>query len=754
MSGVLRLACRHTATRPTLVASVAVPITVALALPIAVALGSGPARAQGAAQGTTDGGAVQGLAPSTAPDTGNGVVQIPPVTVDSTRITAETPVTGYVAQQDRAATKTDTPLLETPQSVSVITRDQMTQQDVHTLNQAVRYTSGVAAETRGGIATRYDQLTIRGFSADTYLDGLKLLDNGWYAIPQIDPYLLERVDVLKGPSSVLYGQAQAGGLINMVSKMPTVTPLHEVGIEFGNFAHLQSTFDFSGPLNDSGTLLYRFTGIGSRENGQVSGTKNERLALAPAITWRPDGDTSLTLHALYQHDPYATSYGAVPPQGTVLYNPFGTLPMNFYDGDYGFEKFDRTQVALGYRFEKRIDDTWSVRSSARWFWINQDYASVYDAGLEADDRTMDRATAASRDRMGQVTLDNNVQAKFATGPVEHTAIAGFDFQHLDSTYLTGFGAAPTLDIWAPDHNQAIVQPNRYSVDVTGNQYGLYVQDQLRFGRVSLTLSGRQDWFDNRQANTTYGTVTTQSQSAFTGRAALSYLFDSGVAPYVSYAESFTPIYGVGADGEAFQPERGRQYEVGVKYQPTGMAALFTAALFDLTRTNLLTANPLTPGFSVQSGEARSRGVELEARGALTDALSIVATYTYLDTIYTKDESGLEGKHLPAVPNHMGSVWAYYTVPAGTFEGLSLGAGVRYVGPSFSSDNSFQVPGVALVDATIRYDLGHAWPRAKGAELHVNASNLLDQRYVASCYYGNWCAYGYQRQVFAGLTYRW
>ncbi|MBN8908819.1 MAG: TonB-dependent receptor plug domain-containing protein, partial [Rhodospirillales bacterium] len=364
--------------------------------------------------------------------------------MDSTRVTADTPVTGYVAQQDRAATKTDTPLLETPQSVSVITRDQMTQQDVHTLNQAVRYTSGVAPETRGGIATRYDQLTIRGFDADKYLDGLRLLGNGWYGTPQIDPYLLERIDVVKGPSSVLYGQGQAGGLINMVSKMPTATPLHELGFEFGNFAHLQSTFDFSGPLNDSGTLLYRFTGIGSRENGQVSGTKNERLALAPAITWRPDGDTSLTLHALYQHDPYATSYGAVPPQGTVLYNPFGTLPMNFYDGDYGFEKFDRTQVALGYRFEKRIDDTWSVRSSARWFWINQDYASVYDAGLEADDRTMDRATAASRDRMGQVTLDNNVQAKFATGPVEHTAIAGFDFQHLDSTYLTGFGAAPTL----------------------------------------------------------------------------------------------------------------------------------------------------------------------------------------------------------------------------------------------------------------------------------------------------------------------
>jgi iron complex outermembrane receptor protein len=681
-------------------------------------------------------------------------LELAPVAVEAAPQTADAPVQGYVAQRDRAGTKTDTPVLETPQSISIITRDQMDQQDVHTLNQAVRYSAGVAAETRGGVATRYDQLKIRGFDADTYLNGMKLLDNGWYASPQIDPYLLERVDVLKGPASILYGQAQAGGLINQVSKLPTATPLHELGFEFGNFAHLQSTFDFSGPLDQDGHYLYRVTGIGMRENGQISGTTNERIAIAPSLTWKPDNDTSLTLLGLYQHDPYASSYGGIPPEGTVLPNPYGTLPMNFYDGDRNFEKFDRTQISLGYMFSKRIDDTWTVRANGRWFHINLDYASVYANGLEPDFRTLDRGTAASRERSDQVTLDNQVQALLRTGPVEHTVLAGFDYQHLDSDYTSGFDTAPTLDIWAPNNNQAITQPARNSGTVIANQYGVYLQDQAKLGGFVLTLSGREDFIDSDQANATFGTRSRQSDSAFTGRAALGYVFDSGIAPYVSYSESFTPIYGTNAAGAAFVPERGRQYEVGVKYQPPGVDALFTAALFDLTRQNLLTADPVNPSNSVQSGEARSRGLELEAKATLAPGLNLVGSYTYLDTIYTKDNSGLANKHLPAVPSHVVSGWAYYTVPGGMFEGLALGGGVRYIGPSYSADNSFKVPGVALIDATIRYDLGHAVPKLQGAELHLNAQNLLDTHYVASCYYGSWCAYGYQRQVFAGLTYRW
>ncbi|KAA5609431.1 TonB-dependent siderophore receptor [Rhodovastum atsumiense] len=696
--------------------------------------------------------AQQATSPS-EPRVATGIVlETPPVTVAGENETGTSAVPGYVARRSIAGTKTDSSLLETPQSISVITRQQMDEQHAETLNQALRYTPGVAPETRGGIATRYDMLKVRGFDAELYWNGLKLQQNNWYALPQLDPYLLERIDVLRGPSSVLYGQASAGGVISQISKLPTVTPLHEVGVEFGTNEHVLGKFDFSGPLDDEGKYLYRITGIGRMEDGQIKSTRNERLAIAPSFSIRPDADTNLTFLGLYQHDPRSSSYGSVPAEGTVKATRYGRLPADFYDGDPNFEKFDRTQVSLGYLFDKRFNDTWSMHMAGRWFHIDQDYRSVYSNGLDSDERTLARATAASRDRLDTAAFDNNVQARVKTGPVEHTLLAGFDYQHLDSTYQTGFGAAPSLDVWAPVYGQAITPPDRYKVNVRGNQYGLYVQDQAKLGGFVLTLSGRGDWADAITINS--GTVARQFDRAFTSRAGLSYIFANGIAPYVSYSESFKPQYGTDAYGKAFVPERGRQYEVGVKYQPTGTNALFTAALFDVTRTNLTTSDPNHPGLSVQSGEARSRGVELEAKLDLTEQLTVTASYTYLDTISTKSNDGDAGKRLPAVPDHTATTWATYTIPGGPLAGLKIGGGVRYIGASASSDHSFTVPDVTLVDAMLRYDLGHAVPRLQGAELHLNIQNALDTRYVASCYYGAWCAYGYQRTVSGGLTYRW
>ncbi len=682
-------------------------------------------------------------------------VELPPVVAQGTAERAGGPVAGYVAHRSTAGTKTDTSLLETPQSISVVPRDQITDQNAESLNQALRYTSGVTAETRGGVATRYDQMNIRGFMADDYLDGLKLLNNGWYIAPQIDPYLLERIDVLKGPVSVLYGQSNAGGIVDQISKLPTAIPQHEVGLEFGNFAHVQGTFDLSGPIDQEGHWLYRLTGIGRSEDGQVATTKNQRLAIAPALTWHPDDSTTLTLQALYQHDPASTSYGSIPPSGTVLSNPFGSLPRNFYDGDTNLEKFDRTETSLGYQFSKRFDDGIILRSRARWFHTSQDYASVYGSSLEADNRTLDRGAVASRDTASQVTLDNSVEIPFATGPVHHTVLAGFDYQHLSTNWLYGFGSAPSLDIFAPDYSLPVEQPARTLTKANMNQYGVYLQDQVRWNHWVLTLSGRQDWASTFESNPATDTLSNQWASAFTGRAGLTYVFPNGIAPYVSYSESFNPIIGVGADGSAFKPERGRQYEVGVKYQPPGTRTLLTAAVFDLTRQNLQTPDLENPALSVQSGEARSRGVELEARASLTDQLDVIAAYTYLDTVYTKDNSGLQGKRLPGIPQHEVSGWARYTWPdEATLGGLSLSGGLRYTGSTFNDQNTFKVESFLLADAAVEYELGRKLPAAKGVTLYVNGHNLADSKYVASCYYGNWCAYGYGRQVMGGLRYRW
>ncbi|WP_244851347.1 TonB-dependent siderophore receptor [Caballeronia sp. SL2Y3] len=682
-------------------------------------------------------------------------------TLPAVKVTAQSdqdapygPTKGYVAKSSSTALKSGTPIIETPQSVSVVTRDQMDQQNAQTLNAAVRYVSGVTPETRGAIATRYDLLKVRGFDADTYWNGLKLIGNGWYSTPQLDPYLMDRVEVLKGPVSVLYGQAAAGGLLNMESKLPTVEPLHEVGVEVGNYGHVQGKFDLSGPIAGDDRYLFRVTGIGRKEDGQVAMTKNERIAIAPSFTWRPDNKTSLTLFGLYQHDPRSSSYGSVPPQGTVLYNPNGKLPSNFYDGDPSFESFNRVQESVGYKFDRRLSNAWTFRANGRYMHLAQDYKSVYASALEADLRTLDRGTAYSQDNLNTVALDNQLEGNFSTGPIDHTLLVGFDYQHYATNFVSGFGTAPSIDMYAPVYNQTITVPELSKQVLSGTQYGVYAQDQARFGNAILTLGGREDWTNSKTRNETFGTSSSQSDRAFTGRAGLTYVFNNGIAPYVSYTESFTPQVGTDINGRAFDPERGHQYEVGVKYQPKGYDALFTAALFDLTRENLLTVDATNPNFQSQSGEARSRGVELEAKVSLTDSLNVTGSYTYLNTVYTKDNGGLQGKHLPAVPQNQASLWAYYTINRGPLAGLSLGAGGRYTGTTYSTQNDFKVQSFFLVDATLRYDLGRTAAQLKGAELYVNAQNLFDKEYVASCYYGSWCAFGYGRQVFAGMNYRW
>ncbi|RKP53664.1 TonB-dependent siderophore receptor [Pararobbsia silviterrae] len=676
-------------------------------------------------------------------------------TLPTVNVTAQNDTThGYVAKTTTSATKTNTSILETPQSVSVVTRDQMDQQDAQTLNAAVRYVSGVTPETRGGIATRYDLLTIRGFSADTYLDGLKVLNNNEYAVPQFDPYFMDTIDVLKGPVSVLYGSAQAGGVLDQQSKMPTAQPLHEIGIEFGNYAHKQATVDLSGPIAGDDHYLYRFTALVRKEDGQVESTENERIAIAPAFTWRPDDKTSLTLLAKYDHDPRSTSYGSVPPQGTTLPNPNGKLPYDFYDGDPNFENFDRVEESIGYKFQRLLNDTWTFRSNARYLHLSQDYKSVYASALESDLTTLDRGTAMSSDTLNTVSLDNQLEGNFATGSITHTVLAGFDYQHLNSGYLWGFGSAPSIDMYAPDYNLPIVPPEGSMNHISSTQYGLYLQDQARWNNWLLTLSGRQDWSHTDTLSDTYGTAQNQSDRAFTKRAGLTYLFANGLAPYVSYTESFSPQAGTSRTGKAFDPERAHQYEIGIKFAPPKYDMLFTAALFDLTRTNLLTTDLVNPNFQTQTGEARSRGLELEAKVSLTDSLNVTAAYTYLDTKYIQDNSGLAGKYVAAIPQNQASAWAYYTLNRGPLAGLSFGAGGRYTGTTYSTDNSFEVQSYFLVDATLRYDLGRASSHLKGSTLYVNAQNLLNKEYVASCYYGSWCAYGYGRQVMAGVNYKW
>ena len=718
------------------------------------------------------------LAPAPAAASGDALV-LAPVTVSGMADSALAPTVGYVARASVSATKTDTPLIETPQSVSVVTREQITEQGAQTLNQVLRYTAGVATESRGATATRLDQFTVRGFSASTYLDGLRVF-GGRDALPQVDAYRLERVDVLKGPASVMYGQGGPGGVVNQVSKRPLEETLREAEVQVGNYDYRRANFDFGGPVDEEGKYLYRLVGSGYLSDGQVKDTKERRYFVAPAFTWKPNGDTSLTVLTNFQRDPDMGSYGSLSSMRTLQRAPDGIrLPADYYDGDANFEKSDRKSYSLGYVLDHRFNDTFKATQSLRWTRSEATYRSVYGASnsnfgyLDPNYLYQQRASIATDVDVGALTIDNNMQARFNTGAFGHTVLLGFDYQHVKTDTLSGFGSAPPLYVLNPDNHQNIPVP-AFSTDATSKQYqtGLYFQDQIKIDRLSVLLGGRYDWSRTVGETTTIasGRVAPSSLNAeaFTGRLGVIYNFDNGVAPYFSYSESFEPQSGTGWQNVPFKPIEGNQYEVGIKYQPPGSATMLSFAAFDIRRENMTTTDPDpthicgTAGgrCSIQAGELRTQGIELEAKTEPLRGLTLVAAYSLMDNEYTKANPSLAGLDLKGktpvgVPSQQASAWARYQLQDGPLAGMGVGGGVRYIGSSYANDtNTMKVPSVTLFDLMLDYDLGRVSPSLKGMQVALNVQNLFDKEYIASCSGDSWCWYGYQRSVKASLRYRW
>ncbi len=671
-------------------------------------------------------------------------------------------VTGVKHSASSAAgTKTNTPLIETPQSVTVIPRDVLEEQGVVNLNEALRYTAGISPETRGATATRYDQLNIRGFSPPEYLDGMRLMGGTYYAVPQIDIDLLDRVEVVKGPASVLYGQTSPGGLINLASKLPTLDPHGELSLTGGNFSLVEGMVDVGGPIDPNPDFLDRFVGMGSMSDGQVRTTENRRYAISPSFTWAPDEDTSWTVLGDFQRDPKAASYGSVPPIGSVFPNPHGQVPVDFYDGDHSFERFDRTQTAISSFLAHRFEDDWTFKQNMRFLRTTTLYKSVYASYLAPDDVTLHRGVAYSDESANAFTLDNQLSGRIDKGPVAHELLLGVDYQRDQSRLEAGFGYGgyfepPPIDIYAPNNDMAITAPPiTINQRIVQQQTGLYGQDQIKFGNWVGMLSGRYDWYDARTFDEFSRTTSNDSETDFTGRVALLYLFDNGIAPYVSYSTSFEPQSSTDYTGKILKPTEGDQVELGVKYKPADIDGLITLSVYDIHQTNVATRDPGHPAFgSIAAGEVRSRGVELEGRVTLVPGFQLLGSYTYLDNMVTKDNSGLQGTRPYGVPRQTASLWGIYTIEEGPFTGFGFGGGVRYIGQSYDGDGAFTIPSATLVDAVVKYDFSYLKPSLAGLNLTVNVTNLGDEKYISSCYYTTWCWYGSQRTVRADLRYSW
>jgi iron complex outermembrane receptor protein len=695
--------------------------------------------------------------------------QMPVVQVESEMGTDEQggygPVDGYIAQRSATAAKTDTPVLETPRSITVVPAEQMERQAAANIDEVLRYTAGIVSEYRGIDRSRTD-LIVRGFQGAEFVftDGMRA-GNAGYGDFDVDPYGLERVEILKGPASILYGAGSPGGMVNVVSKRPTAERFAEAQLDAGNYEQAGGRFDLGGAVDENERLLFRLTGLMHDGDSQVDFTRERRVFLAPALTWKAGEATSLTLLAKYQQDegPWATFFPAV---GTVLPNPNGRIPSSRQIGEPDYPNgFERKFETLGYVLEHAFSETLLLRNSLRYNHFTFEGRDASGWGFDPllnDGRTVLRGAWYGREEGDALTTDTSVQDVFALGATRHTLLLGIDYKasSISSRYGEA-GAEPAwnLDLFNPVYGVAkfpspdqILRDSIYEdQDQDLSQTGFYAQDQMKIGRWALTLGGRYDLAESKTADKLGATMIEDADRAFTTQAGVAYVFDSGLAPYASYAESFEPQGGVDFSGRQFDPTTGKQQEIGLKYQPPGSRSLFGLSLFEITRQNILTRDIDHPNFNVETGEVRSRGAEVQVQVDLSRNLYVAAAYSRIDAKITRSNDGDQGTRPGQVPESTASLWANYRLSGGFLDGFVLSAGVRHTGASFDYANAIKVPSFTLYDLGMRYDLKGAW---SAMSLALSAKNVTDKTYVASCEGEFWCIYGPRRVVTGSVAYRW
>jgi iron complex outermembrane receptor protein len=677
------------------------------------------------------------------------------------------PVNGFAATSSATATKTGTPIIETPQAISVVGREEMDARGATTMQQALSYTPGVQSFASPR-SLFLDEFQVRGFDTSTgnlgqLRDGLKLqpsvYDGGQEA------YGLERIEVLKGASSILYGQLNPGGLINSISKRPSFTQQGEVNVTGGSFDNKQISADITGPAGKE--WAYRLTALGRESDTWVDYIDNDRLYIAPSLTWKPSDVTTLTLLSYYQETRTKLS-APMNFVGTVIDAPgIGKVPRDRFIGEPSFDRFDINSGALGYLFEHKFSPDVTFRSGARYYESKGDWDYLTFRGFTVgpDGPAIRRGFSSREEHSQNWTTDNSLEVKFGSGSVRHTVIAGVDYGY--SIYNThrlrdnNIAAGGTLDLDDPEYGFEPVT----SVADSGfkrklSQVGIYVQDQVHlFDQFVLVAGGRQDWAETDTLDYRGGPFS-QSDSAFSGRLGLVYLGPWGFAPYVSYSESFSPVLAVGYGVAEAKPTTGAGYEAGIRWESPDKKTLITAAAFTIDQENVVTFTS-PPDFDFrQTGLVRSEGFELEAK-TQSGPWSATAAYAYTDARIERDEiAAIIGQSNPGVPLHSFSVWADYDFTGLGLRGFTFGAGVRYVGSTNLIDYTnntpyaYDVPSYVLVDAAASLDLGQVNRDWRGYHMQVVANNLFDELTISCSSPIQGCDYGQPLTVTGTLSYRW
>ncbi|WP_242010249.1 TonB-dependent siderophore receptor [Acetobacter conturbans] len=708
---------------------------------------------------------------------------------------------GYVAKYSSASTKTDTPLTEIPNSIYVITKDQMVDQQSQTVQEVLRYMPGIYSESTGtaswGSGSVRSQgggdFTQRGFASTQYVDGL--LSN---TQASGEPAFLDRVEALNGPSSVMYGQSGAGGLISMQLKKPTDTPLHNVTLGFGNWGRYESTIDLSDKITKSGNLKYRIAAIGVTQGTQTDHIDYHRVGVLPSIKWDIDNKTSLTLLGMYMYTPGDGSGNYYPLYGSLLSGKNGYIPRSRFLGDPQYNISGNKEAKFEYQFFHKFNKYLEFQQNFSYDNSRRFFNDTFGSGLATDGQTY--SIYGWKGNLGgntsqiekTVALDSRLIANFNTGPVSQTLLIGVDYRHIDEEWgLTYDRKAMTINIWDPivsshpDYSAGSTDTlASYTYPSKLDQVGVYFQDQIKIKKLTITAGGREDWYDYDYHSTysrqsvTLGNIAleplaspiNQNSHAFTWRAGFTYNLDFGLTPYFSFSKSFNPQYGsILADGSAAQPLTGNQLEAGLKYIIPHTNVFLTAAAYHIKENHVLESSPDVVGKEIDGGTATSKGVELSAHANVTKDLRITASYSFNDMRYTRSNNTvnrydiygnslgkvpLQGKYLNAYPRNMVNMFVDYTLPRDVFHGLGVNFGIRYIGFTYADTaNSFKVPAHTLFDVGAHYDFSNILPSLSGLKISLAMSNLTNERYVGSCS-TNQCYYGQARRVYGNISYNW
>ena len=672
----------------------------------------------------------------------------------------------YVPQGEQTATKTSIPLIQTPQSISVITRDQIDLLDFVDAQQAVRYTAGVFGENYGP-DLRYDFINVRGFTPKQYIDGLAAPATTTIYSNGVDLYGFQSLDLLKGPASTLYGNAPPGGIYNETSRRASSRFGGELQGRYGSYDFAEIAGTVTGPVADF--LDVRLTALYRDRGDEVDHINAKRALVAPTATLKLGPDTRFTVLMYYQYDEVNGGDGGfLPVNGTLLPNPNGMISRHV-NLDEPRDKFVRNQGAIGWDFEHHFSPNITFHSNVKWseylektpigYYSGGGLINTTDPTMPSYFRTVQQYNFTYREHVGSFAADNRFDLNFDTGPISQKALIGVDYRQVYNSAAFGFAFPGTLlDAFNPVYPANIVTnlgyPTPYN-DERLRQTGAYGQDQLKFGHLYVTLGARYDWVNINDRLTSSDT----SQQKFTYRVGASYVTDSGIAPYISYATSFEPVLGTDSvTGKAFKPSDGDQIEGGVKFDarglPPGIKLFATAAVFDINQSNVVSTVPsVTPVFGTQTGKVEVYGAELEFVARFYDRLSINGSYSYDHSRVTASSTPAEiGHPLPTTPQNKASLFGDYTLSKGMLAGLGFGLGVRYTDGSAGSLPGpfnpvvYEGQSATLFDAIIHYDL-------PGWRFAINGSNIFDKAYVARCSGPAGCFYGAGRQVIGTITKR-